>query len=184
MQIYYIIFNLQNILFNFCDFLALFFDFRAGMAYIRGCNLKFFHICPFIKCRAATNGGNPAKFTRQKHRPRSKGAPFMRPATEKRPRKAKRNREFPKNYPKFPIFASSFTSYRFRYWTAAHGIRPVRGFSFPCSGPVGPPKGLGASIHTNASSREPNFALVRRILPRNRIERATSRPHILPRLRI
>ena len=77
-----------------------------------------------------------------------------------------------------------FTSYRFRYRTAAPGIRPGRGFSFSGSARVAISTDQHASNRKNASGRVPNSAPVRRILPRNRNERATSRPRILPRLRI
>lgn len=100
------------------------------MAYIRGCNLKIFCLCQSTKQTAVGNGAKPAKFIQPKRKRKRKDAPFMRPDTGKRPRKPKRNREFPKNYPKFPIFVASFTvSYRpQRYLTApAASVRP--GFS-------------------------------------------------------
>jgi len=60
-QIYYIIFNIQNILFNFCDFFALFFDFPAGMAYIRGCKPKNLLLMPVHKVPGGYQWGQSGK---------------------------------------------------------------------------------------------------------------------------
>ena len=72
---------------------------------------KIFASCQLEKCRAATNGANPAKFTQQSHKRNGKDAPFMRLDTEKNPRRTKRNREF-RQSPKFPYLCIVFLPHR------------------------------------------------------------------------
>ena len=136
------------------------------MAYIRGCNLKIFCLCQSTKCRAATNGAKPAKFIPPKPKRKRKDAPFMRPDTGKRPRKPKRNREFPRNSLSLLRLFTIVSPPRYfdRHARIRSGV-----VSFSCSGPVGPSTGHGASIRKIASCRASDSAPERRIQPRNRI---------------
>ena len=68
---------------------------------------KIFSLCPLKKCRAATNGANPAKFTRPRPRQNAKAEPSMHPDTKEIPRKAKRNRELA-DLPEIPYLCYVF----------------------------------------------------------------------------
>lgn len=68
---------------------------------------KIFSLCPLKKCRAATNGANPAKFTQPRPRRNAKAEPSMHPDTKEIPRKAKRNRELA-DLPEIPYLCYVF----------------------------------------------------------------------------
>jgi len=68
---------------------------------------KIFTLCLFIRCRAATNGANPAKFTQPRPRQNAKAEPSMHPDTKEIPRKAKRNRELA-DLPEIPYLCCVF----------------------------------------------------------------------------
>lgn len=136
------------------------------MAYIRGCNLKIFCLCQYTKRTAVGNGAKPAKFIPQKRKRKRKDAPFMRPDTGKRPRKPKRNREFPRNSLSLLRLFTIVSPPRYfdRHARIRSGV-----VSFSCSGPVGLSTGHGANIRKIASFRASDSAPGRRIQPRNRI---------------
>ena len=147
------------------------------MAYIRGCNLKIFCLCQYTKQTAVGNGANPAKSIPQKRKRKRRDAPFMRPDTGKRPRKPKRNREFPRNSLSLLRLFTIVSPPRYfdRHARIRSGV-----VSFSCSGPVGQSTGHGASIRKIASRREQDSGPMRRIQPRNHTLRAILRRHPRP----
>lgn len=90
--------------------------FRLELGIFADDNPKNQLLCPYKKRKMVGVGANPGKFTRQRNRPKDRAGQSTHPGTGRSHRKTKRNRELPINYPKFPIFATSF------YHRIAYGI--------------------------------------------------------------